>query len=265
MTLLSDIVPLIRDIQNGTSKLELLSANKDDWLCRMQSTKSPNYISVLDSSFNPPTLAHHALAASSSLPPDLDSSHSIMLLLSVRNVDKVLHSGDATYMQRLVMMDLLGATISNTVVAVIDEPTFVGKSRIISSFLKQVGIYKPTLTFIVGADTLTRLVDPRYYGGSEEYMRTQLESFLSSDGDDSRILCSSRSSISQKETQASIDILRGLAPCGKLFVIDIEEGLQSCSSTRVRQLRRDNNAGWCRLVLQSIAQYIEQERLYIEP
>lgn len=72
---------------------------------------------MLDSSFNPPTKAHLALALTSStrsrsrgteaeaaLNSD-DKAH--LLLLSVRNADKALKEGDATHVQRLEMMMLL--------------------------------------------------------------------------------------------------------------------------------------------------------------
>lgn len=123
----------------------------------------PIRISLLDSSFNPPTKAHLALA--SSCPPrarhispqskEVHEDHSFpndaskklgsqqgaiydahMLLLSVTNADKKLKQGDATYDQRLEMMILLSEEIQradtaamNICVAAIDEPTFVGKSR----------------------------------------------------------------------------------------------------------------------------------------
>lgn len=55
-------------------------------------------ISCLDSSFNPPTLAHRALATASYTEAGDDGEYDAhLLLLSVKNVDKVLSSGDANY------------------------------------------------------------------------------------------------------------------------------------------------------------------------
>jgi nicotinamide-nucleotide adenylyltransferase len=69
----------------------------------------------LDSSFNPPTLAHLALAKAPAPPPrsggaigeikDESSGYDAhLLLLSIRNADKPLKPGDATHLQRLEMM-----------------------------------------------------------------------------------------------------------------------------------------------------------------
>lgn len=105
--------------------------------------RSPLRISVLDSSFNPPTLAHLALANApnpSSPPSGYDAK---LLLLSVRNADKLLQEGDATLSQRLEMMSLLTARIHhnshssppNVAVGIVNEPTFVAKSSALRRFL----------------------------------------------------------------------------------------------------------------------------------
>jgi nicotinamide-nucleotide adenylyltransferase len=144
--------PTTRDVEDGSD----LAANQ-----------KPIRISILDSSFNPPTIAHHALAASRFPVPSLSVTHagpspqapspsslptneqeereggdydSHMLLLSVTNADKKLKEGDATYEQRLEMMILLAKELEasssstssnplNICVVAIDEPTFAGKSK----------------------------------------------------------------------------------------------------------------------------------------
>ena len=121
-------------------------------------------VAVLDSSFNPPTRAHLALA----LLATPDTCDSTLLLLSVRNADKQLKSGDAPHIERLEMMshfadDLARVQIEANwypiptcapvspsssepqppaqnlwpvvVTAAIDEPTFVGKSTILHETL----------------------------------------------------------------------------------------------------------------------------------
>ncbi|TFK33213.1 hypothetical protein BDQ12DRAFT_691414 [Crucibulum laeve] len=192
----------------------------------------PLRISVLDSSFNPPTLAH--LALGNSRPPHSSTHHSEgqerkedydarLLLLSVRNADKSLKPGDATYTQRLEMMRLLVEDVrssspqsgspskadprnSNVAIAIIDEPTFVGKSKHLLSFLKTrlasfsppppntIPLPTPQLTFLVGLDTLERLFSPRYYS-SETSMLISLRKFLSPEekgGDNSYVVCARR-------------------------------------------------------------------------
>ena len=116
-----------------------------EWRAR---EKRPIRISVLDSSFNPPTKAHLALA--SSVPPpsrvvqtspqrvsrkavqdqfssgatsarkdddqglEMSSYDARMLLLSVTNADKKLKHGDATYQERLEMMVLLAQEMKSS-------------------------------------------------------------------------------------------------------------------------------------------------------
>lgn len=97
----------------------------------------PICISVLDSSFNPPTLAHLALARTTRPPSasctsdahrndfsnlkvvddaEIDKEcdyDARLLLLSVRNADKALKPGDANYEQRLEMMALLAKELQH--------------------------------------------------------------------------------------------------------------------------------------------------------
>ena len=231
----------------------------------------PLKISVLDSSFNPPTLAHFALA-NSYLPISTQGQEGTqnsaydarLLLLSVRNVDKALKPGDATYEQRLEMMMLLAeeleavaANITNTntnnfgndtsglrnvAVGIIDEPTFVKKSSTLRSALQSqlpsllaskpergsdgdnsnpmpysepqsfnpakigLGVNVPEiqLHFLMGTDTLERLLAPRYYVPSSSTstsvdatlaMHTALRGFFSlppEGGDGSIVVCAGR-------------------------------------------------------------------------
>ncbi len=172
-----------------------------------------------------PTLAHLGLA--NSLPPDTaihsDSDYSAkLLLLSVKNADKTLKPGDARYEQRLEMMHLLAKSMqplrtaetaqltteeaANAAIAIIDEPTFVGKSRVLRQALVRILAGTPApapvvaiadieLTFLIGHDTLARLVSPRYYP-SETAMLASLRTFMSADaagGDRSRVVSAQRS------------------------------------------------------------------------
>jgi len=105
--------------------------------------RSPLHISVLDSSFNPPTLAHLALANAPNPRSPASDYDAKLLLLSVRNADKLLQEGDATLCQRVEMMSLLAARIHhnnpgsppNIAVGLINEPTFIAKSSALRGYL----------------------------------------------------------------------------------------------------------------------------------
>lgn len=234
----------------------------------------PLRISVLDSSFNPPTLAHLALANAAR--PGTDGDYDArLLLLSIRNVDKVLKPGDASYSQRLDMMCLMSKHISNTpdnvAVAVTDEPTFVGKSTKLLSFLKHrfediTGVeetHRPPvqLTFILGMDTLERFFAPRYYGTADE-MQLALRKFFSSppEGEDSSIICAHRTC---ENPGVSLDsCAQEFIDSGRVVMIDIGTKESTYSSTAVRHSIQSGDSNWRSYVTDSIAQYIIENGLY---
>ncbi|KAH8117928.1 hypothetical protein DFH11DRAFT_1808453 [Phellopilus nigrolimitatus] len=191
------------------------------------SSKAGLRIAILDSSFNPPTLAHLALARSARHSHDDDHSpcDARLLLLSVRNADKALKAGDASYEQRLEMMKLLAEELEdqlsspgkqesgNVAVAIIDEPTFVRKSAVLHQFLQDrvaslksdsseqvdavLSSPRPTssptlvpqikLDFLMGFDTLERFLAPRYYWGIERRHARSAQT-----GDGSSVICAWR-------------------------------------------------------------------------
>jgi nicotinamide-nucleotide adenylyltransferase len=192
---------LLQCLQNSSSYLpvELVYESHPDWPLGFSNTqaRTPIRISVFDSSFNPPTLAHLALANThlpsewakngNAAPQEGIDYDAKLLLLSVKNADKVPKPGDASYSQRLEMMALLTQRMASTnvAIAITNEPTFVRKSEALLAFLKQKFTSSPIrpfptieLTFLVGSDTLERLFSPRYYL-SETNMRASLQKFLS--------------------------------------------------------------------------------------
>ena len=135
----------IERVQQRVASAALVYTSHERWpLSPTRSLpKSPVRISVLDSSFNPPTLAHLALANVPSPFPSAPDYDAKLLLLSVRNADKLLQEGDATLYQRVEMMSLLATKIHhndpssppNVAVGLVNEPTFIAKSSALQSFL----------------------------------------------------------------------------------------------------------------------------------
>ena len=164
---------LLQRLQQGLSvpPVELIYTPHSRWPLPhpriiQQHPNQPLRISILDSLFNPLTLAHLALA-NSPCPIYRDDSernseiqdacvhgyNAKLLLLSVKNIDKSLKAGDATYQQCLEMMFLLSKDIissinteishslpekeaANVAIAIIDKPRFVGKSATLLDFLQ---------------------------------------------------------------------------------------------------------------------------------
>ncbi|KAI1206169.1 Nucleotidylyl transferase [Annulohypoxylon truncatum] len=163
----------------------------------------PKRLLVLDSSFNPPTLAHQQMALSAfseyrqpgsgNRNNGDDDKSRVLLLLAINNADKA--PKPAAFPQRLAMMyifaqDLLAATSTSTStetagdsdsssgdanecegvdIAVTTEPYFHAKSGAVASS----GFYhhsqesepEPVVeqVYLTGFDTLIRVFDPKYY------------------------------------------------------------------------------------------------------
>lgn len=161
--------------------LEEFLASKADFRIVYSSTPSPlatkftKRILVLDLSFNPPHLAHYALAkeALSFKYGNLDTSKShlsLLLLLSVKNADKVLAT-PASFDHRLNMMYLMAQYLQKNLdvhvsIGLTSHARFVDKSVSIIDYLKEYfsnDYPSMKLTFVVGFDTLVRILDPKYY------------------------------------------------------------------------------------------------------
>lgn len=227
----------------------------------------PLRISVLDSSFNPPTIAHLALARHGSYDARL-------LLLSVRNVDKQLKSGDASHEQRVELMKELAKDVDNTAIAVIDEPTFVGKSSLLHGFFKSSGA-SHQFTFLLGLDTLERLFSPRYYVKTDSIdpvtqMQDALHSFFVDEG--SRIVCARRApssypagSISESELVKQIHEFmasKSLESDKYVTLLDIGDDVAAISSSAVRANIAQSNDDWKTKVTPNVALYITKNGLY---
>ncbi|TFY71680.1 hypothetical protein EVG20_g1334 [Dentipellis fragilis] len=279
----ADCEAAIRRIQHGTSSVELVLSTTPTWPLTSappSASGSPLRISVLDSSFNPPTLAHLALALSPPPAPDHTPYDARLLLLSVRNADKQLKHGDATHAQRMQMMGLLAQDMApaNVAVAIMDEPTFVGKSAALLAFLRarfatsasRDESYTPKvqLTFLQGTDTLERLLAPRYYG-SLENMRAALSRFFAADGDDSRVVCARRVMANTLEAaeaaeveQRALDTMKDMGILEKVSFINIGDDKNSFSSSEVRGKIARGDESWKAMVTHGISQYIEENNLY---
>lgn len=250
-------------------------------------------IHVLDSSFNPPTIAHLALATAQGSPDQPPDAH--LLLLSVRNVDKTLKPGDATHEQRLQMMVMLAKTLEeqlssatrnlpNVAVAVIDEKLFVSKSSRLRAFLTahlnhttsptpnppspNPSNQIPRLVFLLGFDTIVRLFNPAYYE-SIFAMHSSLDGFFADppEGQGSRVLCARRpnsvSDATDEEKFLSSPDVAKYATSGAIQIISlgVEESL--VSSTAVRNGVAQGEGNWEVLCTPTIVQYIREGGLYI--
>lgn len=216
-------------------------------------------VAVLDSSFNPPTLAHRALAL---LPETSSPTDTRLLLLSIRNADKFPHPGDASPVQRVEMMVRLAREV-NAAVGLVDAPAFVHKAELLRAALPA----GAELTFVQGIDTLERFLAPRYYGdGSTTAMHAALRRFFAPDGDNSRVICTRRAmELADPQGESAIfEAAREWVQADRINIVDIDNELQTFSSSEVRAKVRAKDGSWRRMVPNGIAEYIEQHNLYLD-
>jgi len=248
----------------------------------------PKTLYILDSSFNPPHLAHFRIAASA-----LDSSDStapskrLLLLLATQNADK--DHKPAALEHRLAMMTIFAEDLLRSLskerkeagsitvdIGITKLPYFIDKSAAITSS----GIYQPDPSqtgeasieqvHLIGYDTLIRLLDTKYYPPQQTleplqglFQRHRL-----------RVTYRQADNLGSREEQDAY--LRGLKEgkmeykggrrewAGKIVMVAGKQaGDQAVSSTRVREAAEEGDKRLVReLCTEGVARYILEEGPY---
>lgn len=139
--------------------------------------ESPKTLFILDSSFNPPSIAHHTLALSALQKSSSDAfptPHRMLLLFSTMNADKA--PSAASFDQRLALMTFFAADLIDSLKAKSDKysvvpvdigvttaPYYTDKSAAIDSEGSEWYPDKPKHIHLVGFDTVTRFFAAKYY------------------------------------------------------------------------------------------------------
>lgn len=175
--ILVEVKSFLDSFKSSQHKFALLnlsaSTQKDSKSDHTPVRTGPKTLFILDSSYNPPSRAHFTLACSALTSPAASKHpkpHGLILLFSTANADKA--PSPASFEQRLAMMRCLASDISsalsqhnlsdiNVDIGVTTEPYYVGKSLAIEDARAYEG--KPKHVHIIGYDTVTRLLAPKYY------------------------------------------------------------------------------------------------------
>jgi nicotinamide-nucleotide adenylyltransferase len=258
----------------------------------------PQALYVLDSSFNPPTVAHLRIATTALTHDRGAVPKRLLLLLATQNADKP--SKPASFEQRLVMMsifaeDLRKAYRSSTAagvgkeesadtrkqskaeedelaidIALTTHPYFIDKASAIAAS----GAYPPETTqvHLIGYDTLIRLLDPKYYPPT--HTLAPLEPFLGKH----RLRVTYRTDADWGSRERQERYLKSLAEgereqeggrrewAQRIELVEgRREGEEVVSSTRVREAAKKGDRDTLRkLVTEGVAEWIMQEKLYVD-
>lgn len=249
--------------------------------------KTARWLLVLDSSFNPPHIGHlslieNALCFEFGTALDETEPHKVLnvgvgkrvlLLLSIENADK--SSQPASFEERLEMMIQFAKYVEVKFnvcvdVALTTKPKFVDKLAVIKG--SYVPVVKcdtnPGVVFLVGFDTLIRILNPKYYLPNS--LLRALSDFFTS----SFLFCLLRSSdLMSLEQQCDyiVNLSRGsildvpVSWSKRIFLVNDKQKLTASyvSSSRIRQDIKEKNYEWKECVIPDTESYIIAKHLYL--
>lgn len=177
-SILPELESSLRSFTNSSSKFHIVRTVNP-------TSTPPRTLYILDSSFNPPSIAHLALATSAILrpaPSDL-RPHRLLLLFSTHNADKAPSS--ASFVQRMALMTIFAEDLSQNLkssialpgqiseagnpanisidIGLTKEPYYTDKSEAITTTEPSAYPSNPIHVHLVGYDTLVRFCNPKYY------------------------------------------------------------------------------------------------------
>ena len=160
--------------------LKVFSASTSTFklIASIPSSPSPDVktLYVVDSSFNPPSLAHATLAQKAIQHDKGSSPRRLCLLLATQNADKA--PKPASFEHRLAMVTIMARSLHKDLnvgvdVAVTKKPYFMDKAASIDDS----GVYgEAQQVHCTGYDTIIRIFDSKYY--PEDQKLSVLEPFL---------------------------------------------------------------------------------------
>lgn len=186
--LVPEMEAALKSFQSSGSQFRILKTIQSDTSrSHEQSSQTNKPLLILDSSFNPPSIAHLTLAQSA-----LKSSptNRLCLLFATMNADKA--PSPAPFQHRLAMMALLAQDLLSSLqqetesnpdkeelsidVAVTTAPYYNAKSAAISD--SEAYPSHPRHTHLLGFDTITRFFNPKYYASTHDPPLSALAPFF---------------------------------------------------------------------------------------
>lgn len=253
----------------------------------------PKTLYILDSSFNPPSIAHLSLVQSA-LKDHGSLEHSpyrLLLLFSTQNADKA--PSPASFAQRIAMMTAFAEDFSRTLkksadteladlsidIGLTKEPYYTDKSIAIKDSVPPFYSSNPIHVHLTGYDTLIRFCNPKYYSQHDPPL-SALKPFFDA-GHKLRVTQrptnpqdkSSNEFGTTEEQQKYVDDLKNGARekdgfrsewGQKIDMVQADEGV-GISSTRVRNAAKESRWDIVEdLCTEGVAAWIKGQELYSE-
>jgi nicotinamide-nucleotide adenylyltransferase len=268
---------MIKEVQKSSRHMVIAYRTNTCWPFQDDKTPKKLTIHVLDASFNPPTKAHLALSQAQGRDHTSVSEHTQIaniLLLSISNADKRLTTSDASYIQRLQMMELTANCLATSLpesggvaVIIINEPLFVNKQKILSENLPSIlqSSAEVDIVWQIGLDTLQRLFDTKYYESDGTKMKRNFATFLERPSRTTfggKLLCARRQISGVEVKPLEISGVEPFLNSGRIEIIDIGEWESTLSSTSVRTKIKQNDVSWEDACEVGVRDYIKRYRLY---
>lgn len=176
---------IVHSISNRPTSINLSGDNSSNGYKESESLTTASPLYILDASFNPPTIAHMRMILHSGLFAENRTKEfrqsRLLLLLAVKNADKL--PQPASLEHRLSMMEMFCSDLLLNIpenqkenliidIGIISNPYFVDKIDTIELS----GLYPPNMEhiYLIGFDTLARIMNPRYYPPNHTLERLQL-------------------------------------------------------------------------------------------
>jgi len=201
-------------------------------------------LGVFPASFNPPTIAHRTLIQRARSVEPIDET---VLILDRRPLDKRIFG--ASLEERLSMILLCFEKDPTVSVAFTNAGLFVDKLAL----LLQAYPDNTTIRFIVGSDTLIRVLDRKYYENRDASLKRLFA--------DSRFLVATRRNVGLKEIEKLLDREENRPFSERIALFKIPLSIGHLSSTRARnRIRRGGNVD--EIIPKEIVSYVKRRGLY---
>lgn len=253
---------------------------------RPAQSESPKTLFILDSSFNPPSIAHRTLAQSA-LNRDTAGRHArphrLLLLFAVMNADKA--PSPASFQQRLAMMTVFARDLQDSLqqdparydavpidIGITKLPYYTDKSKSIETDGQEWYPDSPKHIHMIGFDTLTRFFGAKYYkdfdppfSALDPYFDAGHRLRVTLRPDDDYGTVDEQKSFVEKLESGEMEQEGGKREWAKQVELVPPNAKAGVSSTKIRKAA--NSGDWAtvkELCTTGVAEWVQMEKLYDE-